>query len=563
MSNQTNNTPSAKAPSAGAASISVEWKCARACVVRIDDGGTYASRAPWDIYLNGQFFLRTEQVVTYVDNLLPQTRYELRAISGQEELVTTFGTDAESFTLDVAAFGATGDGVHDDTGALQAAIMCCPAQGRVVVPAGTYKISGLFVKSNMALELREGAHLVLRHNRENLAYMPGEVEGSCGAGYAGTRWLPLGTWEGTSEQTYVSCINAIHVSNCAIYGRGVLDGDASYDEDNWWHEAKTIRGACRPRLIFMSECENIQVVGLTLKNSPSWNVHPVLSRNLAFMCMTLISPKVSPNTDGINPESSSDIAIVGCHFSVGDDCIAIKSGKLDKRRELRPVCENIRIEQCYMHDGHGSVVLGSEGAGGIRNVYAHDCLFERTDRGLRVKTRRGRGRDSVISNIVFEHITMHDVLTPFVVNSFYNCDPDGCSDYVQCREELPVDERTPKIESLAFRSIEADGCAAAASFITGLPESKIGRLEFSHVHVSFDPDAEPCEPAMACGVEKMAHRGYILQHVSDLVLVDTTVEGAAGDAFELEDVESTSSESPLQAEARLCLAPRAGDIPSK
>lgn len=100
------------------------------------------------------------------------------------------------------------------------------------------------------------------------------------------------------------------------------------------------------------------------------------------------------------------------------------------------------------------------------------CLFERTDRGLRVKTRRGRGKDAVNEGITFEHIRMDKVLTPFVVNSFYFCDKDGKTDYVQSREALPVDDRTPGFGATTFCDIEATNCHAAAAYITGLPRAR-------------------------------------------------------------------------------------------
>src|SRR5699024_5651065 len=96
---------------------------------------------------------------------------------------------------------------------------------------------------------------------------------------------------------------------------------------------------------------------------------------------------------------------------------------------------NITIRQCCMRDGHGSITLGSEMAGGVKNLRALDCVFLHTDRGLRIKTRRGRGKDAVIDGILFEHIKMDHVMTPFVINSFYFCDKDGHTDYVQCKED--------------------------------------------------------------------------------------------------------------------------------
>lgn len=516
--------------------LSVTWKCARAAVVELADGGLFKTGEPWQIFINDVPRGETDRVVTYIDNLEPQTVYRVRFERDGEVATTVIVTEDETFTLDVRQFGAAGDGERDDTSALQAAIMSCPARGRVLIPAGTYLISTLFLKSDISVELADGAVLKARFDRENLAYLPANIEGVPGTGYAGSGILPMGTWEGESCRMFCGALMGMGVKNTVVYGRGVVDGQANFDEDNWWFEPKRIRIAARPRLIFLSECEHMSFAGITVRNSPSWNIHPVLSSHLGFWCLNIEGPKVSPNTDGLNPESCCSVVIKGCHFSVGDDCIAVKSGKLSMPRALRPPCRDLLIEQCYMHDGHGSIVLGSEISGGVCGLTARNCLFERTDRGLCVKTRRGRGKDSVVAGVCFENIKMDQVLTPFVVNSFYFCDVDGKSEYVQCREPLPMDDRTPKVASLLFKDIEAVNCHAAAAHITGLPESRIDSLELHHVHVSFAEDAQPAKPAMACGVEEMCRAGFIAQHVSELVLDDVHIEGAEGEELVLEDV---------------------------
>ena len=517
--------------------LRVAWKCARAAVIELHSGDIFKTGEPWKLYINDVERGETDRVVTYVDGLEPSTVYRVRLERAGVVASTVIVTEEESFTLNVRDFGAAGDGERDDTVSIQAAIMSCPARGRVLVPAGTYKITSLFLKSEISLELAEGARLAARYDRENLAYLPENLEGEPGAGHAGTNLLPLGTWEGESRKMFCGALMGMRVHDVVVYGRGIIDGQASYDEDNWWYEAKKIRIACRPRLFFLSECERVSLAGVTVRNSPSWNIHPVLSSHLGFWCLNIEGPKVSPNTDGLDPESCCSVTIKGCHFSVGDDCIAVKSGKLSMPRALRPPCRDLTIEQCYMHDGHGSVVLGSEAAGGICGFTARDCLFERTDRGLRVKTRRGRGKDSVFVGITFENIRMTDVLTPFVVNSFYFCDPDGKSDYVQCREALPVDDRTPKVASLNFSDIVAHRCHAAAAYITGLPESKVDRLELHNVHIDFAEDAQAAKPAMACGVEEMRKAGFNAEHVSTLVLDHVTIEGQEGDELVLSDVD--------------------------
>ena len=132
---------------------------------------------------------------------------------------------------------------------------------------------------------------------------------------------------------------------------------------------------------------------------------------------------------------------------------------------------------------------------------------------------------------------MDEVLTPFVVNSFYFCDRDGKTDYVQSREALPVDDRTPGFGATTFCDIEATNCHAAAAYITGLPESKVTRLTFQDVHVTFAPDAEPFVPAMACGVEPMVCQGIIAQNVKVLDLQNVVIEGQDGEELQLQNVD--------------------------
>ena len=311
--------------------------------------------------------------------------------------------------------------------------------------------------------------------------------------------------------------------------RGLVESYDSLSEEG--------REVARPRMIFLSECQNVSLAGFTVRNSPAWNIHPILCEHVDALCLSIEGPKNSHNTDGFDPESCGFVRILGCQFSVGDDCIAIKSGKLGIEPELRPATHDVLISHCYMHDGHGAVVLGSEAAGGIKDLTVSKCLFERTDRGLRVKTRRGRGKDAVNEGITFEHIRMDEVLTPFVVNSFYFCDKDGKTDYVQSREALPVDDRTPGFGATTFCDIEATNCHAAAAYITGLPESKVTRLTFQDVHVTFAPDAEPFVPAMACGVEPMVRQGIIAQNVKVLDLQNVVIEGQDGEELQLQNVD--------------------------
>ena len=327
------------------------------------------------------------------------------------------------------------------------------------------------------------------------------------------------------------------MKEAVIYGQGIIDGNAGTGEGNWWHEPKVIHTACRPRMIFLERCRQVTVQGITVRNSPSWNIHPYFSDHLRFFDLKVLSPKDSPNTDGLDPESCKDVEIAGVCFSVGDDCIAVKSGKIYMGSTYKCPSKNISIRRCCMRDGHGSVTIGSEMAGGVKDLTVKDCMFLHTDRGLRIKTRRGRGKDAVVDKIVFEHIRMDHVMTPFVINCFYFCDPDGHSEYVRTKEALPVDDKTPFIKSLCFRDIEAENCHVAAAYMYGLPEQRIGRVEMERVRVSYAASAREGQPAMMDGCDShICRMGIYANQIEELVLKDVKVEGQDGPAVITENI---------------------------
>ena len=217
---------------------------------------------------------------------------------------------------------------------------------------------------------------------------------------------------------FTGIITGVNVKGAVIYGQGTIDGNAGAGEGNWWHEPKVIHTACRPRMIFLERCRQVTVQGITVRNSPSWNIHPYFSDHLRFFDLKVLNPKDSPNTDGLDPESCQDVEIAGVYFSLGDDCIAVKSGKIYMGSTYKRPSKDISIRRCCMRDGHGSVTIGSEMAGGVKNLTVKDCMFPAHGQGLRIKTRRGRGKDAVVDGIVFEHIRMDHVMTPFVINCF-------------------------------------------------------------------------------------------------------------------------------------------------
>ncbi|MCO5731434.1 glycoside hydrolase family 28 protein [Rhizobium sp. SSA_523] len=436
----------------------------------------------------------TETVVFTLCGLTPQSHYRLD-VDGER---LDFATRPESLLIDITDCGASPDG-DDNAPAIQSAIDRLPPMGTVRIPAGTFHSSPIFLKSDMTLLLEEGAVLSAVADRSRYPILPARH----------TDGRVLGTWEGVAEPCFASLVTALDCRNLILTGVGRIDGGG--DRGDWWTWPKETRqNARRPRTIFLSHGEAIILSGITVCNSPSWTIHPVFCRHLIAAGLTIENDPLSPNTDGFNPECSREIVLSGLHFSVGDDCIAIKAGKRDPKGGLDQPCEEIMVENCRMERGHGGVVIGSEMSGGVRNVTVRRCAMRDTDRGLRIKTRRGRG--GVVEKIRLEDCVMTGVAVPLVVNSFYFCDSDGRSDYVQSRLPLPVTQATPVVRDIAVRNLVAENVGVAAAAFYGLPEAPITGITIDGYRVGFDPDAVADVPDMACGFTPLRHGRIIAEN---------------------------------------------------
>jgi len=483
----------------------------------LDSSEPYFAPEKFDISLDHVFQFTAETNVFSLYSLRPDTDYLLCA--GRETL--SFRTAKETCAVDVRAFGAIGDGVHDDTAAIQSAISFLPDGARLYFPEGRWLTRPLSLRSHITLDLAKGAVLLGCPDRAQYPILPGNVT-DLNAGPE----VMVGAFEGLMRPMYQSLLHASYCEDVSIVGEGTVDGNAQ--SSDFWTAYRQFETA-RPRLMFFNNCKDITVHGVTAQNSPSWNLHPFFSENVSFYDVKVKAPKDSPNTDAIDPEACIGVNIIGCRLSVGDDCVAIKSGKIELCRQRLQSAEKHVIRNCLMEFGHGAVTLGSECACGIRDLTVTRCLFRSTDRGLRIKTRRGRGKDCQITGIVFDHIRMEQVITPVVINMWYNCcDPDRFSDYVKCREPLPVDDRTPHLGTFTFRDLQCTDVHAAACYIDGLPESPIEEAVFENVSITFAPDAKPFVPAMQNDAVPRCKMGLYFNNVRSVRVVNVTIDGADG-----------------------------------
>jgi polygalacturonase len=498
----------------------------RSVTVERDGASPYFNDNQSDICLNGQLIRNENRNVFSLFNLTPDSQYEI-TVDGQSK---KFTTKKESALFNVMQFNAYGDGAHDDTPAFTAAIACLPAGGTLYVPKGTYFLTPIFLKSDITLWLDEGATLLGNPERSAYPTLAGLIESPTGD-------INLGTWQGEEVTCFASLITAYNCKNINIIGQGVVDCNALAGD--WYQNHRVMRVAWRPRGIFFNRCSNVLMQGITVKNTPSWNVHPYFSSDVKLYDLTLTNIPSMPTTDGIDPDTCDGVEIVGVKISVGDDCIAIKSGTIEQAKKYKLACKNIQIRNCHMCQGHGGVVLGSELSGGISNVTVTKCLFDGTDRGLRIKTRRGRGRIGTTDNIVFSDISMKDVKVPFVVNMYYNMgDETGHTEYVYTTEKLPVDDRTPYIGNFEFKNMVCSGVGYSAGAFYGLPEAPIEGVTFIDVTFSYDKQSEAGYPDMKEINQKVKNQGLYFQFVKNVKLKNVKIDNPDGERIILDGVEN-------------------------
>lgn len=415
------------------------------------------------------------------------------------------------FDFNITDFGAVADGTLM-TRKIQDAIDAATevGGGRVVIPTGKFYTSSLTLKNNVELHLTPGA--VLKFSTDQKDYP-----------------VVVSRWEGVTREVYASCLYAEDAKNIAVTGFGLLDGNGK----EWWDMFRNRPEELsypRPKLISFDSCSHITLKDFSVIDSPSWTINPILCYNVTCDNLNIKNPADSPNTDGIDPESCVNVRINNCNIDVGDDCIAIKAGTEGTKK--RTTCENVTITNCTMVHGHGGVVLGSEMSGGIKNVTISNCVFQDTDRGIRLKSRRGRG--GIVQDIRVDNIVMERVLCPFIINLYYFCGPKGKEKYVWDKTPYPITEETPMFRRIHFANITARDVNASAGFIYGLAEQFVDEVTFDNISISMAKNAVAGKPAMMTGIEDMARRGFYVGFAKNISFNRVTIENNDGPAFHIE-----------------------------
>ena len=381
-------------------------------------------------------------------------------------------------------FGAINDGKTKSTEAINMAIETCSKQGGgiVIVPKGIFFTGSILLKNDVNLHLEDGSTLSFSTDPND--YLP-VVE--C-------------HWEGMACMNYRSFIYANNCENIAVTGNGVLEGNGAFD--TWWGWSKKqlhrlpenrpklmeynknqtpvkdrIFGAdhyLRPNFFQLFMCKNIWLQGFTMQNSSMWGIHIVLSENITIDGISAISPLNSPNTDGCDLESSKNILIENCIFSVGDDCIAIKSGRNQDARRINTPTENVLIRNCDIQNGHGGLTVGSEVTGGARNIFMESCEMNSPNLGAMLRIKSSQVRGGKIENIFVRNMKVGQVGGPLLKIDMH---------YTVRKEELDGKFYLPQCEKVFLESITCEE-AGSAWFMDGYEKEPIKNVFMRHTTIN-------------------------------------------------------------------------------
>ncbi|GER41497.1 pectin lyase-like superfamily protein [Striga asiatica] len=386
----------------------------------------------------------------------------LWAKSGNCEWETCSGIVRMKYRYDkisIADFGGVGDGVTLNTKAFRAAIYRIEHLRRrggtlLYIPPGEYLTGPFNLTSRMTLYLARGA--TIKATMET------------------TQWpliAPLPSYGRGRERPggrYMSFIHGDGLHDVIITGEnGTIDGQGGV----WWGmwRQRTLKFT-RPNLIELMNSRNIIISNVIFKNSPFWNIHPVYSSNVVIRYVTILAPADSPNTDGIDPDSSSHVCIEDSFISTGDDLVAVKSGWDEYGISYGRPSHGITIRRLTGSSPFAGIAVGSETSGGVNDVLADHITLFATGIGIHLKTNTGRG--GIVRNITVSNVYLENVRTGIKISANVGDHPDAGYN----PNALPI------LKDVVIRDVWGEG-VGQAGLIHGLKDAPFTGICLANVHL--------------------------------------------------------------------------------
>ncbi|EFJ37851.1 hypothetical protein SELMODRAFT_74934 [Selaginella moellendorffii] len=356
----------------------------------------------------------------------------------------------------IADFGGVSDGITLNTKAFQKAIDHIGSFGKLggatlYIPRGKWLTGCFNLTSHMTLFLEQDATILASEDPQDWPVV--DPLPSYGRG----RELP--------GKRYTSLLHGLRITDVAITGNnGTIDGQGLI----WWNRfrSKTLQHT-RGSLVEFMFSSNILVHNVTLINSPFWTLHPVYTSDVMIKGVTILAPHKAPNTDGVDPDSSSNVCIRDTYISNGDDAVAVKSGWDEYGLAFNRPSHDVFLVNLTVSGSHG-ISLGSEMSGGIYNVHAYGVSISGAVQGIHIKTSAGRG--AYIRNASFASFEILDTGVAFSFTGIYGDHPDAGYNA----------SAFATIENISFRDVVGMRVNRAGDF-RGVPQSPFRHTCFTDV----------------------------------------------------------------------------------
>lgn len=284
----------------------------------------------------------------------------------------------------ITDYGAIGDGKTLCTVAIQKAINDANSKGggRVVFPKGKFVSGTVYLKSNVSIFLTKKSTLLGSLNPKD--YRKNE------------RWKAL--------------ILADRASNISLQGSGKIDGRGSrlaLNIDSLFHHGQIDSSDynfvemrpkyyLRPQLIYLFQCTNISVSGITLMNSSCWVQTYENCDTLTVEDVTVDSDAYW-NNDGIDIVDTKNVIIRGCDINCADDGICLKTEGV----KVGFFCENILVEQCKVRSSASALKLGTSSRNDMKNiVFRNIRVYDTYRSAIAIEAMQG----GTLEDITFKNI---------------------------------------------------------------------------------------------------------------------------------------------------------------
>ena len=425
-------------------------------------------------------------------------------------------------------YGAKGDGITNDAAAIQTAIDSASENGggRVVLESGkTYYCSSITIKKDVNLHLQKGSVLKASENIDDY-FRPCDYINDESNTLIGN---PV-----TGKPSFCF-IYGYEADNMSISGEGCIDGNGQAFAVRKSKYYVTGNFYPRPTVIYIEKSNHISFKSFTVRGASFWTLHPAGCDDVLISQIRILNDLDFANSDGIDPDHSTNVRILGCHIECADDCICMKTSK--GNAEYGP-CENIIISDCTLISTSAAIKIGTEGVDDFRNIMVNNCIISKSNRGLSIQIRDGGNVENVsYSNIMIETRRFcpdwWGTAEPIVITSF----------------DRDENTKAGHIKNIHFSNISCKG--ENGVLIHGTSNNMIENISFEKVSVNISKSSRwesglyDMRPGLGKEIEKHKNAGFFIRHAKNIEISKSSVSWGNKTEDFGKDIDAEDSEGLL------------------